>query len=206
MAPLENYLVAGNEYGVPDRNAIDQGSRARHEALQKDSVASTLQPCMLLGEAGLVDTYGGVLRAPHHAGLPHREAPAKQLPPHSTEDDSRVSGVFASRRCKGINRKVRSLHQYFNAIKVDRITGSKQRHPLHRPSVHMDAAHAVRDLEPQAATIHAELGQQRTLDRVAEREPTARLADHAVYAGRQDPIILLLVGEMKSKVVHAARG
>lgn len=99
-----------------------------------------------------------------------------------------------------------SPDQYFNTIEVDGITGSKQRHPLHRPSVHMDAAHAVRDLKPQAATVHAELGQKRALDRVPERQTTVRLADHAVYAGRQDPIILLLVGEMESKVVHAARG
>lgn len=129
-----------------------------------------------------------------------------ELSSHSAEDDARVSRIFAARRRERVDRKMRSLHQYFSAIKVDRVTGSKQSHALHRTSVHMDAAHALRNLEPEAATVHAELGQQRTLDRVAEREPTARFADHAVYAGRQDPIVLLLVREMESKVVHAARG
>jgi hypothetical protein len=123
---------------------------------------------------------------------------------HAAKNDARIAAVGRIGRRHRVQALMRGLHQDLGAVQVDRIAGTQQRHALHRPAIDVNAADVGGDLQPQASSVHAELGQQCTLGVVAHAQQTAGFPHNAMDAGDQGPIGLLAIAEMESEIFHAA--
>ena len=99
---------------------------------------------------------------------------------------------------------MRGLHQDLGAIHVDRITGPQQGHALHRAAIDVDSRHATGHLQPQAATIHAELRHQGALRTIRHADQAIGFAHDAMHAGHQWPVGRLTIAEVESQVIHDA--
>ena len=118
------------------------------------------------------------------------------------QDHAGIPGMRVAGRRHRRRLRRRRQHPQLHAVHIQRITGTQHCHALHRSAIDMHAARAGGHLQPQAAPVQADLGQQHAGQAVADAQHAAGLAQHAVHPGKQRMIGLLAIAEMEAQVVH----
>jgi len=114
----------------------------------------------------------------------------------ATQQTLVIATVIAARRCVRNGLAV-ALHHHLHAIGVDGVARAQQRHPPHRAAIDVDAADAAGDLQPQAAVVQAELGQQQGAGSVIAKPDSARSMTHdALHPGPQGLVGMLALSKV----------
>jgi hypothetical protein len=162
---------------------------------------------MLFGEGRVIDGDVGLVAAADQAG-PRQGETAAMVQATDTAQQSLllVAAILVLRRRRLQQALDFALQHHLHAIHVYRIACAQQGHPAHRSTIDVDAADTIADLQPEAAIVHAELGQQQgAVAGIAEPHAAVGLAHDALHPGPQGLVGLLLLTEVNKQVLHAAQ-
>ena len=162
---------------------------------------------MLLGKSRVIDGDVSLVATPDQAGPRQGEAAAMMEAADTAQQPLLlVAAIFGFRRRRLQQAFDLALQDHLHAIHIHRIACAQQGHPAYRATVDVDAADAVADLQPEAAIIHAELGQQQcAVAGISEPHAAVGLAHDALHPGPQGLVGLLLLTEVNKQVLHAAQ-
>nr|KAJ9633130.1 hypothetical protein H2204_007275 [Knufia peltigerae] len=196
---IEHHLVASLQPAVADGNAVDPGAIGTAQVTQQYPLAVYFHPRVLFGEGRLIDLNVDIAATADHPRARQRVAAAVMQATDTAQQALLVTVAFNAggrRRClqQGVDL---ALQDHFHAVHVYRVTRPQQGHAPYRATIHMDAANTVADLQPEAAVVHAELGeQQRAVAGITEAHAAVCLAHDALHPGPQRLVGLLLLTEV----------
>jgi hypothetical protein len=168
-----------------------------------------LEPGVVLGERGLVDVDADVAvgRAADQPRFLETEAAAVMQPAHSAQHHAPVvQACCAALFCRRRRHWPGAEQQQFDTIEVDRIANPQHRHPPHRTAVDVQAARSIAQLQPDAATVDADLGNRgsRILHVNGQAGPAFGIPADRMHALAQHQVGAITEGEPKSEGIHAA--